>query len=90
MQPMKNTNTSHRHVLGMALAPGTALRALKLALVVGTLLTLINQGDVLLRGLAPDWLKLVLTYLVPYGVSTWTSIAKDLEQKTRQDHTNFK
>lgn len=56
MQPMKN----NRHVLEMVLAPGTALRAL----------------------------KLVLTYMVPYGVSTWTSIAKDLEQITHQDHTS--
>jgi hypothetical protein len=83
MLPPDSTKTSNRDVLRMALAPGTALRALKLALVVGTLLTIINQGDVLLQGLAPDWLKLVLTYLVPYGVSTWTSIAKDLEQRAR-------
>lgn len=85
MLPKKNTGNSVSDVLGMAVAPGTSLRALKLALVVGTLLTIINQGDFLLRGQPPDWLKLVLTYLVPYGVSTWTSIAKDLENKTRQD-----
>ena len=72
MLPPNSTKTSHRDVLGMALASGTAIRALKLALVVGTLLTIINQGDVLLQGLSPDWLKLVLTYMVPYGVSTWT------------------
>lgn len=81
----RNTNTSVSDLLGMALAPETSLRALKLALVVGTLLIIINQGDALLQGLSPDWLKLVLTYMVPYGVSTWTSIAKDLEQRTRQD-----
>ncbi len=80
----QNASPSIRDLLDMATAPGTALRALKLALVVGTLLTMINQGDVVLQGLAPDWLKLVLTYLVPYGVSTWTSVAKDLEQRARQ------
>ncbi|MEQ9394321.1 nitrate/nitrite transporter NrtS [Haliea sp.] len=81
----QNASPSVRDLLDMATAAGTALRALKLALVVGTLLTMINQGDVVLQGLAPDWLKLVLTYLVPYGVSTWTSIAKDLEQGAHQD-----
>ena len=79
MPQKSDTRASIGHVLGMVVAPGTALRALKLALVVGTLLT-INQGDTLLRGQAPNWFKLVLTYVVPYGVSTWTSIAKDLER----------
>ncbi|MCR9184322.1 MAG: nitrate/nitrite transporter NrtS [Halieaceae bacterium] len=82
---VKSTGTSFRDLLVMASARGTSLRALKLALVVGSLLTVINQGDILLQGQAPDWLKLVLTYLVPYGVSTWTSIAKDLESNTRRD-----
>ncbi|MBR9910874.1 MAG: hypothetical protein GYB33_11060 [Gammaproteobacteria bacterium] len=68
------------------MAPATAWRAFKLALVVGTLLTLINQGDALFRGQGLDWLKVMLTYMVPYGVSTWTSVAKDMENganKTR-------
>ncbi|MEQ9530360.1 MAG: nitrate/nitrite transporter NrtS [Haliea sp.] len=80
MPQKSDTRVSIGHVLGMAAVPGTALRALKLALVVGTLLTIINQGDTLFQGQAPNWLKLVLTYMVPYGVSTWTSIAKDLER----------
>ena len=79
MPQKSDTRASIGHVLGMVVAPGTALRALKLALVVGTLLTII-QGDTLLQGQAPNWFKLVLTYVVPYGVSTWTSIAKDLER----------
>lgn len=86
MPPKKNnTSTSISDLLGMVFATGTALRALKLALVVGTLLTIINQGDVLLLGQSPDWVKLMLTYMVPYGVSTWTSIAKDLENRNRQN-----
>ena len=69
MPQKSDTRASIGHVLGMVVAPGTALRALKLA-----------QGDTLLQGQAPNWFKLVLTYVVPYGVSTWTSIAKDLER----------
>ena len=46
------------------------------ALVVGTLLTLINQGDMLLQGefrSAMAW-KIPLTYCVPYSVVTWSGL----------------
>ena len=46
------------------------------AVVVGTILTSINQGNVLLQGdFAPQlvW-KVPLTYCVPYCVSTWSAL----------------
>ncbi len=51
-------------------------RALKTSLLVGSILGAINYGDVLLAGdmTADRWLKLVVTYLVPYAVSSWSSI----------------
>ncbi len=47
-------------------------RSALIALVVGTLLTAINQGDVLLAGRWPAALfwKLPLTYAVPFLVAT--------------------
>ena len=54
------------------------LYSVKIALIVGTLLMLINYGDVLwVRGfLLPDEIiRVLLTYIVPYCVSTWTSVA---------------
>jgi len=51
-------------------SPQVAARALRVALVVGTALTLINRGDRLIAGMAPGWIKMVLTYLIPYCVST--------------------
>lgn len=47
-------------------------RALGTALIVGTILTAINQGHLLLAGevSAPLLLRIGLTYLVPYCVST--------------------
>jgi hypothetical protein len=68
-----------QHIIHKVLEKNTAIRSLKLALVVGTILVMINQGDRILHGQALDWFKVILTYLVPYGVSTWTSVAKDLE-----------
>lgn len=42
-----------------------------IALVVGTVIALINHGDVVLRGdaTATTWTKVGLTYLVPFVVS---------------------
>lgn len=59
----------------MATSDGTPRDALVVALVVGTILTLINQGDVVLAGAAPDLLKMGLTYLVPYAVATYGAVA---------------
>ena len=64
--------------LQCALDRQTVLTAFKLALVVGTLLVIINQGQALLGDAEVNWLKLVLTYMVPYGVSTYTSVSKDM------------
>jgi hypothetical protein len=46
-------------------------RTVKIAVVVGTILTLINQLDVILRGdaTAVTWLKCALNYCVPFIVS---------------------
>lgn len=51
-------------------------RATKVALVVGTLLVAINHGDAILAGTASldQVLKMMLTMLVPYGVSTYSSV----------------
>ena len=54
----------------LARKPEVVVRAIKVALIVGTALTLIKQGDRLIAGMAPNWIKMVLTYLIPYCVST--------------------
>ena len=58
----------------MILGDGTPKKAIFTALVVGTLLTAINQGDVILSGLAPPTWKVFLTYCIPYCVTTWGAI----------------
>lgn len=58
-------------------------RALKYAAGIGALLIAINHGDALLRGeLGPLRLaKMALTVLVPYGVSTASSVAAMRESR---------
>ena len=52
-------------------------RAIIIALIVGSILCLINQGDFLLHGNTHEisWIKILLTYLVPYLVSLYSAIS---------------
>ena len=54
---------------------GVPRRSLVVAAVVGTVLNLINQGDALLGGASVNWLKIALTYVVPYCVSTYGAVS---------------
>jgi hypothetical protein len=45
------------------------------ALVVGTVLNLINQGDALIAGQHIIIVKVVLTYMVPYCVATYGAVS---------------
>jgi hypothetical protein len=58
-----------------AFSEGTPRRSLWVALIVGTILNLINQGDVLLTGHHLDFAKLALTYIVPYIVATYGAVS---------------
>src|SRR5690349_8216408 len=75
--------TRAQQILACCLADGVPRRSFWVALVVGTILNLINQGDLLLRGVAPDWLKLALTYLVPYCVATYGAVSLRLSSVRR-------
>jgi len=60
----------------IALQRSVAARALKVAVLVGCILALINHGDALLSGSVTltEWIKIGLTFLVPYCVSTFASV----------------
>ncbi len=63
------------HWFTTALRPAVVRRSLGVALVVGTLLIAINQGDRLLAGQGLDLMKALLTYIVPYGVATYGAVS---------------
>jgi hypothetical protein len=50
-------------------------RSLKVALIVGTALNLINQGDAIFGQAPISWMKLGLTFAMPYVVSTYGAVA---------------
>jgi len=67
--------------LDHARARSVVVRAVRTSLLVGTILVVINQGDAIWTGGWPaaSIPKLLLTYLVPYAVSTSSSVASRIE-----------
>lgn len=66
---------SWRQACSYAVTDGVPRRSLWVALIVGTILNLINQGDTLFSGQRLAVAKLVLTYIVPYLVSTYGAVS---------------
>ena len=58
-----------------AMTDGVPRRSFMVAVVVGSILNLINQGDALLAGVSLDIVKAILTYIVPYCVSTYGAVS---------------
>jgi hypothetical protein len=56
-------------------ADGVPLRSLLVALIVGTVLNLINQGEILFGDGKLNLTKIVLTYAVPYCVATYGAVS---------------
>lgn len=74
-----------------ALERGTVATSTKVALIVGSILALINYGDrILLHGdmRALDWVKLAVTYCVPYCVATYGA-ARYATRHARDKKTNI-
>ena len=69
----------------LILGDGTPRKAFYTALVVGTILNIINHGDVLLAGGAFPTVKILLTYCVPYCVTTWGAITGKRSQWIRDN-----
>jgi hypothetical protein len=65
------TWSTWREAVGVVALPRHLRSTVRIALVVGTVLFAINQLDVVLRGSATavTWIKIVVTYLVPFVVS---------------------
>lgn len=65
-----------RDWLDIALRPDVLARSTRIALVVGTVLALINHGDRILSLSfdAGSLLRIGLTYLVPFAVASWSAV----------------
>jgi len=63
--------------IGLATSRSVVQRATVVALVVGSILVIINHGDAIVRGdlSAGRLLRIALTIAVPYCVSTYSSVS---------------
>lgn len=75
-----NNYQNQQSLRTLAFGGGTPLKALLTACVVGSILTAINHGDAILDGNYPNPLKVILTYTVPYCVTTWGAITGKLQR----------
>ena len=68
--------SSMKAYLSFCLRPEVSKTALKLSLLVGTLLALINHGPTILNGTLnkQNLFQIFLSYMVPYCVSTYSSV----------------
>jgi hypothetical protein len=62
---------------------GVPKRSFFLALIVGTVLNLINQGEILFGGGKLNLIKIFLTYAVPYCVATYGAVSYRLRVERR-------
>jgi len=75
-----------RKWLVIALDKAVVHRALKMALLVGIVLAAINHGDAIVNGAltAVQAVKIVVTFFVPYCVSTISSVAAIRQSRDTQ------
>jgi len=70
-------------MLRLALQPGIARAALKVSLVVGTLLNVINNGEQLWAGHGVNIWRVALNFVVPYCVSSYSAARNEARRIER-------
>lgn len=72
-----------REIPAVCFRPAHLKRTVAVALVVGTILFLINQFDVVITGhaTATTWLKAAFTYLVPFAVANYGLLVANRRRK---------
>lgn len=58
--------------------------AIRIALVVGSILNLINQGDRLFSDLPLSWFHVGLNYLVPYCVASYSAAMNEMRRAVNE------
>ena len=82
MTQRRSRRAAVRRIWRLAISDGLPIRAFSVAMVVGTALNLINQGEALFAGGEIHLGKALLTYLVPFVVSTHGAVTARLRAET--------
>ncbi|MGI9434723.1 MAG: nitrate/nitrite transporter NrtS [Geminicoccaceae bacterium] len=62
---------------------------MQVALIVGVILNLINQGDALIAGADVNLLKVALTFIVPYCVATYGAVSFQIAALKAETYVPF-
>lgn len=65
----------------LALSRRVAINALKVALTVGTVLNVINQGAAILAWHGIHWGHVALNFITPYCVATYSATRNELDRR---------
>lgn len=63
------------YLLDLSLNKKIQLKSIRVGIIVGTLLNTINHGDEFLGEMNIDFLKIGLTFLIPYFVSLYSQVS---------------
>lgn len=83
--PQRSTVAAGPSIKSIIFEKGIVRRAAIVALIVGTILNLIAQGDFMIDGHPLNFWKIALTYCVPYCVATYGAVTARLEAYKRAD-----
>ncbi|MBU6296965.1 MAG: nitrate/nitrite transporter NrtS [Alphaproteobacteria bacterium] len=73
------------NALRKAFSPPIVARSLLVAVVVGTILNVINQGSEIVAGHSVDFTKLLMTYSVPFCVASYGAYTAFRRRSTCDD-----
>jgi hypothetical protein len=73
-------------LLRLALQRRTVLTALKVALFVGAILNIVNNGERIAAGEAINWWQFALNFLVPYCVSSYSAARNEAVARRRRSN----
>ncbi len=79
--------SSWARICRFCVCDGVPQRSLAVALIVGTMLNLINQGDALFGNGRINVLKMMLTFAVPYAVATYGAVSYRIRSELKQATT---
>ncbi|MFA5885127.1 MAG: nitrate/nitrite transporter NrtS [Acidimicrobiia bacterium] len=76
-EPAPASWSTPREALGLFLRGATVRTGVRVALVVGTVLSLVNQGQTIANGSATvgTWVRVAVNYMVPFLVSSYGFLA---------------
>lgn len=73
-----------QEIVRYSVSNGVPRRSFILAIIVGTIINLINQGDFLMAGEPLNWVKIGLSYILPYCVATYGAVSVQMSRTNRR------